>query len=163
MIYRSRSMKTQAEKLVRNLIISAINPVVQDTAGVINSNLQVGIISSKLLLEDKGQAAAQPISVSPQAYFDYLSTLSYDSQSSGLANIFRDQVRISTIGFLDDIQGTLANPNIRRECVQFILGTNGFNMADHDHSLRIGSIAMNLNDTSRDINSAVEIRGATGS
>ncbi len=142
-------------KLIILVIISAINPVVQDTAGVINSNLQVGIISSKLLLEDKGQAAAQPISVSPQAYFDYLSTLSYDSQSSGLANIFRDQVEESTLGY---VSGTA----ILRINMQRIMGSGGEGAVDHDHSLRIGAVSINIDDTSSDPIDVIEIRGSDG-
>jgi hypothetical protein len=161
MMNRSNDMKAKAQKALRAVIISCINPVVQSTAGVINENLQVGIMSSKLLLEDKGQAAAQPILVSPQAYFNYLSTIPFDSQSSGLANIFRNQVQLSTIGFLDDIQGTLTNPNIRREDIQFIYGINGFNMADHDHSLSIGAVGIALNTESRALDQAFEVRGAT--
>lgn len=161
MMNRSRAMKEEAQKTIRAVTISCINPVVQSTAGMINANLQVGIMSGKLLLEDKGQAAAQPILVSPQAYFDYLSTIPFDSQSTGLANIFRNQVQLSTIGFLDDIQGTLTNPNIRREDIQFIYGINGFNMADHDHSLSIGAVGIALNTDSRALDQAFEVRGGT--
>jgi len=161
MMVRCRSMKDQAYRIMRNVTIPSINPVVQDTAGVIDNNLQVSIMSGKLLLIDTAKGA-QPVSVSPQAFFNYLATLPHDSQNSPRSNIFRDQVAISTLGFIDDIGGTLVNPNIRRDLIQAILGVGGFNFAEHDHSLRIGATSLNLDNVSRAAVSVNELRGTQG-
>ncbi|MEX0939826.1 MAG: hypothetical protein WDZ41_00525 [Candidatus Babeliales bacterium] len=148
-----RNLKVHARTVMRNVIISSINPTVQNTAGQISANLEAGIMAGKLLLRDTSKPA-QPVNVGPQAFFDYLTTTPFDTQNSPRANVFRDQIELSTVGFVD---GT----SIRRELIQFILGTNGFNMVDHDHSLRLGALGINLNDVSRDINQAIELRGAT--
>ncbi|MGE0206425.1 MAG: hypothetical protein AB7R69_01100 [Candidatus Babeliales bacterium] len=151
----SKSMKEEAYRITRNVIIPSIQPVVQDVAGVIDPNLQVSILSGRMLLIDTAKGA-QPSSVSSQTYFDYLSTLPFDSQNSPRANIFRQEFTLSTVGYI-------VGSTIRRELIQTIRGVGGFNVADHDHSLRIGAIGINIdNAPPRALSSRIELRGTEG-
>jgi hypothetical protein len=161
-----QQLKMRAKKIMRDVISVSIHPIVTDTAGELGT-YQASIMAGKLLLRDHGVLNNNPgvsvvgniqslIGVSSQALFNYLMTLPYASQTTPRANIFRDQVELSTVGY---VFGT----EIRREDIQFIVGTNGFNDVDHDHSLRIGAVGINLNDTGgNDLNNIIEIRGSDG-
>lgn len=151
---KARTMQTRAQEIMRAPTIASINPIVQNTNGEISANLEVGIMSGKLLLRDFAKGA-QPVNVVPQAFFDYLKTLPVTSQASPRANIFRDQIELSTLGYV-------AGSTIVRLNIQRILGSGGNGAVDHDHSLRIGAASINIDDDSFDPIDVIEIRGSDG-
>lgn len=153
MIKNANTMVVNARKIVRNLIISSVNPIVRDFAGQVTNNLEVGLMSGKLLLVDNAKPIP-PVGVGPQAFFDYLKVLPHSAQLSPRANIARDQLNVSRLGYIFD------GSSISRQRIQRILAADTTGQADHDHSLRIGAVSININDTNGDLNATVELRGA---
>lgn len=133
------------------IIPVSVVPTVTTFAGVhTNGFVQSGIMSGKLLLQDRAKAG--PVSSTPQGLFNFLNTIDNFSQFSPKANIGNNALNEYTLGYV--VGTTINRPNLTE-----IRGTSGTNVANSTHSLQIGAVNLTLDPVSFGVVRASEIFG----
>jgi hypothetical protein len=130
------------------------------TAGVISTNpyIEVNIMSSKNMLQDT--SSAQPMQgggKSPQGMFDFMKVKLHSQYDAPKSTIAQPSIGLAKLGYVD---GNLPLAAIQREQRFRILGGTSADVLTDSSSLRQGSVNINLDDTTNDINIVTALQGA---
>jgi hypothetical protein len=148
--------------ILQAIIPTSLTPTVTNFAGISqNGFLQTGMFAGEFLLVDANKVAAfpptgQPIDVSAQLLFNYLSTPDFNAQSAGRANFATDRLNQGTAGYIRNINV------IRRDTIDngFLLGLDGLSRVSNTNSLNVGAISGVINNLADNLQEATEIIGA---
>lgn len=155
----------------RSPLLVPINPTVLTTDGNVGTH-SASIFSSHPMLEDNNQAALPGVTsftttsikvgpTTPSNFFTFHKAKKHGTPQNGFNNEYADpkgtisstQIARATIGYV-------YGDEIRREpYFRVLAGTSADPQSSFNHSYGLGSVHLNLDDTTGDINNAILIHG----